>query len=95
MKVAVIGLGFRLGYLGRVFREIDPDFQVAGEGPAGLATELTAEGDDRVGGNGGVIGGSAGHRMHRAAEVLVLDVRVLLPREVVFHGDECRGHAQG
>ncbi len=30
MKVAIIGLGFRLGYLGRVFKEIDPSFEIVG-----------------------------------------------------------------
>ena len=46
MKVAVIGLGFRLGYLGRVFREIDPSFEIVGyvdPAPAGMAT-LTESG---------------------------------------------------
>ncbi|RCW24914.1 putative dehydrogenase [Ciceribacter lividus] len=41
MKVAVIGLGFRLGYLGRIFNEIDPDFEIVGyvdPAPAGLQT---------------------------------------------------------
>ncbi|KJZ18485.1 Gfo/Idh/MocA family protein [Loktanella sp. S4079] len=41
MKVAIIGLGFRLGYLGYVFREMDPDFEIVGyydPVPAGLAT---------------------------------------------------------
>ena len=41
MKVAIIGLGFRLGYLGAVFREIDPDFEIVGyvdPAPAGLET---------------------------------------------------------
>ncbi len=39
MKVAIIGLGFRLGYLGRVFNEIDPSFEIVGyvdPAPAGL-----------------------------------------------------------
>ena len=39
MKVAIIGLGFRLGYLGRVFSEIDPTFEIVGyvdPAPAGL-----------------------------------------------------------
>lgn len=39
MKVAIIGLGYRLGYLGHVFREMDPDFQIVGyvdPEPAGL-----------------------------------------------------------
>ncbi|MDO1585265.1 Gfo/Idh/MocA family protein [Rhizobium oryzicola] len=39
MKVAIIGLGFRLGYLGRVFSEIDPSFEIVGyvdPAPAGL-----------------------------------------------------------
>jgi len=39
MKVAVIGLGFRLGYLGRILSEIDPDFEIVGyvdPAPAGL-----------------------------------------------------------
>lgn len=30
MKVAIIGLGYRLGYLGHVFTEMDPDFQIVG-----------------------------------------------------------------
>ena len=41
MKVAIIGLGFRLGYLGHVFNEMDPDFEIIGyydPAPAGLAT---------------------------------------------------------
>ncbi|MCF1445314.1 Gfo/Idh/MocA family oxidoreductase [Agrobacterium vitis] len=39
MKVAIIGLGFRLGYLGRVLSEIDPSFEIVGyvdPSPAGL-----------------------------------------------------------
>ncbi|HRW14362.1 Gfo/Idh/MocA family oxidoreductase [Amaricoccus sp.] len=46
MKVAIIGLGFRLGYLGYVFNAIDPDFEIVGyvdPAPAGLA-ELTKSG---------------------------------------------------
>ena len=41
MKVAIVGLGFRLGYLGRVFREIDPSFEIVGyvdPAPAGMPT---------------------------------------------------------
>ena len=41
MKVAIIGLGYRLGYLGHVFTEMDPDFQIVGyydPAPAGLPT---------------------------------------------------------
>jgi predicted dehydrogenase len=41
MKVAIIGLGFRLGYLGYVFSEMDPDFEIVGyfdPAPAGMAT---------------------------------------------------------
>ena len=41
MKVAIIGLGFRLGYLGTVFHEMDPDFEIVGyvdPAPAGLST---------------------------------------------------------
>lgn len=41
MKVAIIGLGYRLGYLGHVFNQMDPDFQITGyydPAPAGLAT---------------------------------------------------------
>ncbi|MBE2276008.1 MAG: Gfo/Idh/MocA family oxidoreductase [Rhodobacteraceae bacterium] len=41
MKVAIIGLGYRLGYLGHVFRELDPDFQIVGyvdPNPAGMET---------------------------------------------------------
>ncbi|SIQ35873.1 Predicted dehydrogenase [Rhizobium sp. RU35A] len=40
MKVAIIGLGFRLGYLGVVFKDIDPDFEIVGyvdPAPAGMA----------------------------------------------------------
>ena len=40
MKVAIIGLGFRLGYLGHVFSVLDPDFEIVGyvdPAPAGLA----------------------------------------------------------
>ncbi|MCO5732325.1 Gfo/Idh/MocA family protein [Rhizobium sp. SSA_523] len=39
MKVAIIGLGFRLGYLGHIFRQIDPAFEIVGyvdPAPAGL-----------------------------------------------------------
>jgi predicted dehydrogenase len=39
MKVAIIGLGFRLGYLGRVLSEIDPAFEIVGyvdPAPAGM-----------------------------------------------------------
>ncbi|RVG26663.1 gfo/Idh/MocA family oxidoreductase, partial [Sinorhizobium meliloti] len=46
MKVGIIGLGFRLGYLGYVFKAIDEAFEVAGyvdPEPAGLAT-LTEKG---------------------------------------------------
>lgn len=41
MKVAIIGLGFRLGYLGYVFKEMDPTFEIVGyfdPEPAGLPT---------------------------------------------------------
>ncbi len=40
MKVAIIGLGFRLGYLGHVFRQMDPSFEIVGyydPEPAGMA----------------------------------------------------------
>lgn len=40
MRVAIIGLGFRLGYLGHVFTEMDPDFRIVGyhdPNPAGMA----------------------------------------------------------
>ncbi|WP_112310567.1 Gfo/Idh/MocA family protein [Pseudogemmobacter bohemicus] len=40
MRVAIIGLGFRLGYLGHVFREMDPEFEIVGyydPAPAGMA----------------------------------------------------------
>ncbi|MDX7949666.1 Gfo/Idh/MocA family oxidoreductase [Lichenihabitans sp. Uapishka_5] len=40
MKVGIIGLGFRLGYLGRVFSTIDPGFRIVGTvdpAPAGKA----------------------------------------------------------
>ena len=46
MKVGIIGLGHRLGYLGYVFNALDPDFEIVGHvdpAPAGLA-ELTAAG---------------------------------------------------
>ncbi len=46
MRVAIIGLGFRLGYLSHVFREMDPDFQITGyydPAPAGMAV-LTEHG---------------------------------------------------
>ncbi len=39
MKVGIVGLGFRLGYLGSVFNQMDPDFEIAGyvdPQPAGL-----------------------------------------------------------
>ncbi|TYC61961.1 Gfo/Idh/MocA family oxidoreductase [Rhodobacterales bacterium] len=39
MKVGIIGLGFRLGYLGFVFDQMDPDFEIVGyvdPAPAGL-----------------------------------------------------------
>lgn len=41
MRVGIIGLGFRLGYLGHVFQEMDPSFRIIGyvdPAPAGLAT---------------------------------------------------------
>lgn len=41
MRVGVVGLGFRLGYLGHVFRALDESFEIAGyvdPQPAGLAT---------------------------------------------------------
>ena len=41
MKVAIIGLGYRLGYLGHVFKEMDPAFEIVGyfdPAPAGMAT---------------------------------------------------------
>jgi predicted dehydrogenase len=40
MRVAIIGLGYRLGYLSHVFREMDPDFRIVGyhdPAPAGLS----------------------------------------------------------
>ncbi|WP_435168938.1 Gfo/Idh/MocA family protein [Falsirhodobacter sp. 1013] len=46
MKVGIIGLGLRLGYLGHVFHEMDPEFRITGyvdPDPVGLAT-LTAKG---------------------------------------------------
>ncbi|MEK1866852.1 MAG: Gfo/Idh/MocA family oxidoreductase, partial [Ensifer adhaerens] len=46
MKVGIIGLGFRLGYLGYVFKAMDESFEIAGyvdPNPAGLAT-LTEKG---------------------------------------------------
>ncbi|MBS1165476.1 MAG: Gfo/Idh/MocA family oxidoreductase [Proteobacteria bacterium] len=39
MKVGIIGLGFRLGYLGETLKDIDPDFEIVGyvdPEPAGL-----------------------------------------------------------
>ncbi len=39
MKVGIIGLGFRLGYLGEIFKDIDPEFEIVGyvdPEPAGL-----------------------------------------------------------
>ncbi|MBO0344054.1 Gfo/Idh/MocA family protein [Roseibium limicola] len=39
MKVGIIGLGFRLGYLGYIFNQIDPDFEIVGytdPAPAGM-----------------------------------------------------------
>ncbi|MGV8936665.1 MAG: Gfo/Idh/MocA family protein [Allorhizobium sp.] len=39
MKVGIVGLGFRLGYLGNLLSEIDPDFEIVGyvdPAPAGL-----------------------------------------------------------
>ncbi|MEJ8473744.1 Gfo/Idh/MocA family protein [Roseibium algae] len=39
MKVGIIGLGFRLGYLGFVFNQMDPDFEIVGyadPAPAGM-----------------------------------------------------------
>ncbi|MCL6707187.1 Gfo/Idh/MocA family oxidoreductase [Pseudomonas sp. R2.Fl] len=41
MKVAIVGLGFRLGYLGRILKQIDPGFEIVGyvdPAPAGMAT---------------------------------------------------------
>jgi predicted dehydrogenase len=41
MKVGIVGLGYRLGYLGYVFDAIDPDFEIVGyvdPDPAGLPT---------------------------------------------------------
>ncbi len=40
MKVAILGLGFRLGYLGRTLNQIDDEFEIVGyvdPAPAGLA----------------------------------------------------------
>ncbi|MBI1172317.1 gfo/Idh/MocA family oxidoreductase [bacterium] len=39
MRVAIIGLGYRLGYLGHVFNEMDPEFRIVGyhdPAPAGM-----------------------------------------------------------
>ena len=39
MKVGIVGLGFRLGYLGEIFKDIDPEFEIVGyvdPEPAGL-----------------------------------------------------------
>ena len=46
MRVGIVGLGFRLGYLGHVFDAVDGDFEIAGyvdPSPAGLA-DLSAKG---------------------------------------------------
>lgn len=46
MKVGIVGLGYRLGYLGFVFNALDPDFQIVGyvdPAPAGMA-ELDGHG---------------------------------------------------
>ncbi|WP_273728114.1 Gfo/Idh/MocA family protein [Brucella gallinifaecis] len=46
MKVGIVGLGYRLGYLGFVFNALDPDFQIVGyvdPAPAGM-TELDEHG---------------------------------------------------
>ncbi len=43
MRVGIVGLGFRLGYLGHVFAETDPSFEIAGyvdPAPAGLPALL-------------------------------------------------------
>ncbi|MCJ8141262.1 Gfo/Idh/MocA family protein [Falsirhodobacter halotolerans] len=48
MKVGIIGLGYRLGYLGHVLSAIDPDFSIVGyvdPAPAGLSI-LTERGID-------------------------------------------------
>ncbi|MEJ5082299.1 Gfo/Idh/MocA family protein [Ochrobactrum sp. MYb379] len=40
MKVAIVGLGYRLGYLGFVFNALDPEFEIVGyvdPAPAGMA----------------------------------------------------------
>jgi len=40
VKVGIVGLGYRLGYLGFVFNALDPDFQIVGyvdPAPAGMA----------------------------------------------------------
>ncbi|MFD1747547.1 Gfo/Idh/MocA family protein [Rhizobium helianthi] len=45
MKVAIIGLGFRLGYLGQIFSQIDPNFEIVGyvdPAPAGMPRLLEA-----------------------------------------------------
>lgn len=39
MKVGIVGLGYRLGYLSQVFTQMDPDFEIAGyvdPAPAGM-----------------------------------------------------------
>jgi len=46
VKVGIVGLGYRLGYLGFVFNALDPDFQIVGyvdPAPAGMA-ELDGHG---------------------------------------------------
>ena len=40
MKVGIVGLGYRLGYLGFVFNALDPEFEIVGyvdPAPAGMA----------------------------------------------------------
>jgi len=41
MRVGIVGLGFRLGYLARVFKALVPDFEIVGyvdDAPAGMVT---------------------------------------------------------
>lgn len=46
MKIAIIGLGFRLGYLSCIFKQMDPDFEIVGyvdPAPAGMDRLIEAD----------------------------------------------------
>ena len=44
MKVGIVGLGYRLGYLGQVFTQMDPEFEIRGYvDPAPAGMELLVE----------------------------------------------------